>query len=41
VLVLVAVLTDLHIAAPRSHVVSLSLTSASLFAVWLGVVLTH
>ena len=41
VLVLVAVLTGLHIATPRSRVVSLSLIVASLFVVWLGVVLTH
>lgn len=36
-----AVLTGLHIATPRSRIVSLSLTAASLFVVWLGVVLTH
>ncbi|MBD0282757.1 MAG: hypothetical protein ICV69_11270 [Thermoleophilaceae bacterium] len=41
VLVLVAVLTGLHIATPRSRVVSLSLIVASPFVVWLGVVLTH
>ena len=41
VLVLVAILTGLHIATPRSRVVSLSLILASLLVVWLGVVLTH
>jgi putative copper export protein len=41
VLVLAAVLTGLHIATPRSRVASLSLIVASLFVVWLGVVLTH
>jgi hypothetical protein len=41
VLVLVAVLTGLHIATPRTRIVSLALTASSLLVVWLGVVLTH
>ena len=41
VIVLVAVLTGLHIASPRSRAVALALTASSLLAVWLGVVLTH
>ena len=41
VLVLVAVLTGLHIASPKSRAVSLSLACSSLLVVWLGVVLTH
>lgn len=41
VLALVAVLTGLHIAAPRSRPVSLALTASSLLVVWLGVALTH
>ena len=41
VLVLVAVLTSLHIAAPRSRGISISLVASSLLVVWLGVVMTH
>jgi uncharacterized membrane protein len=41
VLVLVAVLTGLHIATPRTRTVSIALTASSLLVVWLGVVLTH
>ena len=38
---LVGVLIGLHIASPRSRVISLSLTASSLVLVWLGVVLSH
>jgi uncharacterized membrane protein len=41
VLVLVGVLTGLHIAAPHSRAVSISLFASSLFVLWLGVTLTH
>ena len=40
-LVLAFALTGLHIASPRSRLVSLSLAATSLLVVWFGVVLTH
>jgi uncharacterized membrane protein len=41
VLVVVAVLTALHIATPRSRGISISLVASSLLVVWLGVAMTH
>ena len=41
VLVVVAVLTGLHIATPRSRGISISLIASSLLVVWLGVAMTH
>jgi putative copper export protein len=41
VLVVVAVLTGLHIATPRSRGISISLVASSLLVVWLGVAMTH
>ena len=41
VLVVVAVLTGLHIATPRSRGISISLLASSLLVVWLGVAMTH
>jgi uncharacterized membrane protein len=41
VLVLVLVLLGLHIASPRSRVISLSMVASSLVVAWLGVALTH
>ena len=41
VLVVVAVLTGLHIATPRSRGISIALVASSLLVVWLGVAMTH
>lgn len=41
VLVLVAVFTGLHIAAPEHRAVAYAVVAASLVIVWLGVKLTH
>jgi uncharacterized membrane protein len=41
VLVLVAVLTALHIASPKSRAVSYGVVAASLLVVWFGVKLTY
>jgi len=41
VLVLVAVLTTLHVASPKSRALSYAVTASSLLVVWLGVKLTY